>query len=63
MRVDTSTCKREKELFLLPPRLELLGVIRLLFINRVPRRFTKGKFLSLTISLSDKSIVSDWSII
>jgi hypothetical protein len=45
----------------LPPRLGLIRVILLLLTSRVPRRFKYGKFSSLTISLSDKSIVSNWS--
>lgn len=45
----------------IPPRLGLMRVILLLFISKVPRRFKKGKFSSFTISLSDKSIVSNWS--
>ena len=58
---DRSTWQQDKMLFLLPPRLGLIRVILLFLINRVTRRFMKGKFSSLTISLSDKSIVSNWS--
>lgn len=41
--------------------LGLIRVIRLLFISKVPKRLRCGKFSSLTISLSDKSTVSNWS--
>ena len=41
--------------------LGLIRVILLLLIIKVPKRLRSGKFSSLTISLSDKSIVSNWS--
>ena len=53
--------KTQNRVVLLPPRLGLIRVILLLLTSRVPRRFKYGKFSSLTISLSDKSIVSNWS--
>lgn len=44
-----------------PPMLGLILVILLLLMSIVPNRLRYGTFSSLTISLSDKSIVSNWS--
>lgn len=41
--------------------LGLILVILLLLMSRVPSRLRKGKFSSLTISLSERSTVSNWS--
>jgi hypothetical protein len=54
-------CQQDKRMVFLPPRLGLIDVILLLLINNLPSRFMTGKFSRLTISLSDKSIVSNWS--
>lgn len=46
---------------IIPPILGLILVILLLLMSSVPNRLRYGKFSNLTISLSDKSMVSNWS--